>query len=305
MNGTSDWIFHSVPRRYKLPGALIEARQHGNVLTFEVTKYEERIEKDHTVYICFGGPRRGNPGLYATAIVLTAPALIDCEAWERKYEKEPFPEKAIRVRLKIERYLEPPVPRSDIIGLPKMAPTTFVKNNAQGTNFPLTPEQAMAIEELIPAPRALGVPTPAGNRSGRTLLVAPRFGPSKPDRLQNIHEAYLEELIASDLDQIEPGLTLIGRQRHAGAAGRIDLLCESSVGDIVVVELKRMGARAAGVVQQTMAYVGWARENLAGPNQQVRGIIVGGKPDTKLQYAVDGIPNLEFRSLSVSIRGTE
>jgi hypothetical protein len=31
----------------------------------------------------------------------------------------------------------------------------------------------------------------------------------------------------------------------------------------------------------------------------VRGIIVGGKPDTKLQYAVDGIPNPKFRSLNI------
>ena len=50
-----------------------------------------------------------------------------------------------------------------------------------------------------------------------------------------------------------------------------------------------------------MAYLGWARKHLAGPNQLVRGIIVGGKPDTKLQYAVDGISNLKFRSLNVSI----
>jgi RecB family endonuclease NucS len=111
----------------------------------------------------------------------------------------------------------------------------------------------------------------------------------------------MEHLIASDLDQIEPGLTLIGRQHDAGAAGRIDLLCRAAVGDIVVVELKRIGVRAAGVVEQTMAYVGWARKHLAGPNQRVRGIIVGGKPDTKLQYAVDGIPNLTFRSLNISI----
>jgi RecB family endonuclease NucS len=137
----------------------------------------------------------------------------------------------------------------------------------------------------------------------RAALGSPRRSPCAVSRIgcQNIHEAHLEELIASDLDQIEPGLTLIGRQHAAVAAGRIDLLCRSSVGDIVVVELKRIGARAAGVVEQTMAYVGWARRHLAGPNQQVRGIIVGCKPDTKLQYAVDGIPNLKFRSLNVSI----
>ncbi len=98
---------------------------------------------------------------------------------------------------------------------------------------------------------------------------------------------------------------MVGRQHDAGAAGRIDLLCHSSSGDIVVVELKRIGARAVGVIEQTMAYVGWARRHLAEPNQQVRGIIVGGKPDAKLQYALDGIPNLKYRSLNISIGDAE
>jgi hypothetical protein len=209
-------------------------------------------------------------------------------------------EKPLRVRLKIERRLEPPVARCDIYELPELAGHQFVTARI-GTNFPLTPGQASAIERLIAAPRGLGGPTPADNRSRSTRLAAPKSVRSQPDRLQNIHEAHLEDLIASDLDQIETGLTLIGRQHDAGAAGRIDLLCKSSVGDIVVVELKRISARAAGVVEQTMAYVGWARRHLAGPNQQVRGIIVGGKPDTKLQYAVDGIPNLKFRILNISI----
>ena len=49
---------------------------------------------------------------------------------------------------------------------------------------------------------------------------------------------------------------MIGLRCEAGAAGGIDLLCRSAVGDIVVVELKRIGARAAEVVEQTMVYVG-------------------------------------------------
>ena len=69
----------------------------------------------------------------------------------------------------------------------------------------------------------------------------------------------------------------------------------------MVVELKRIGAKATGVVEQTMAYVGWARKHFAGPNQQVRGIIVGSKLDPKVQYAIDGIPNLKYRCLNVSI----
>jgi Endonuclease NucS len=171
---------------------------------------------------------------------------------------------------------------------------TYSFHKCDGTKVKQAPQKFVRV---LPPNRA-----PASSaQSGSSMLTAAKSERSQLAPLQNIHEAHLEDLIASDLDQIEPGLKLIGRQRNAGAAGRIDLLCQSSAGDIVVVELKRIGARAAGVVEQTMAYVGWARKHLAGPDQQVRGIIVGGRPDTKLQYAVDGIPNLRFRSLNISI----
>ena len=172
--------------------------------------------------------------------------------------------------------------------------TLSFQKERDGTNVERAPQNFV---HVLPPSRA-----PASTaQSGSSMLAAVKSERTQLTPLQNIHEAYLEDLIASDLDRIEPGLTLIGRQRDAGAAGRIDLLCQSSGGDIVVVELKRIGVRAAGVVEQTMAYVGWARKHLAGPDQQVRGIIVGGRPDTKLQYAVDGIPNLRFRSLNISI----
>jgi hypothetical protein len=242
------WIFQSNPKHFNLPGALAEAPAHGDVLAFLVKpRYAADIKRGDTVYLWFGGQR--SPGLYATATVLTDPDKIPQEDWQLEFATKGVSHpwdavETLRVRLKIECRLRQPVARGDVIGLSEMAPNSFVRNNAQGTNFPLTPDQASAIERLIPAPCAPGDPVPADPRTSNPRLAG---------------------------------------------------------GDIVVVELKRIGARAAGVVEQTMAYVGWARKHLAGPDQQVRGIIVGGKPDTKLQYAVDGISNLKFRSLNVSI----
>jgi hypothetical protein len=293
------WIFQSVSQKFDLPAALKKAPEHDNVLAFLVNQHADKIMPRDTVYLWFGGNK--SPGLYAKATVQTRPAEIAYEGWQEDYAKVDFPPVALRVRLKIERLLEPPVARRDVIEISEMALSEFVRRNAQGTNFLLQPGEATAIERLLAEPRALGDPTPADIRSRSTQIAAPKSMHSKPKQLQNIHEAHLEDLIASDLEQIEPGLTLIGRQHDAGAAGRIDLLCRDAAGDIVVVELKRIGAKAAGVVEQTMAYVGWARKHLAGPGQQVRGIIVGGKPDAKLQYAVDGISNLTFRTLNVSI----
>lgn len=297
------WIFQSNPKYFDLPRALQEVPLHDNALVFLARQHVADIAPGDSVYLCHGGQK--NPGLYATATVQTRPAEIAPEEWQRKYGKEELPADAgvntpVRVRLKIARLLGSPVSRSEVYQLQELAGHRFVTAHI-GTNFKLTPEQANALDRLIAAPREIPSATTADNRSNRNRLSAGSSGNRQPSALQNVHEAHLEELIASDLDQIEPGLTLIGRQYDAGASGRIDLLCQSSSGDIVVVEVKRIGARAAGVVEQTMAYVGWARRHLARPDQHVRGVIVGGKPDAKLHYAVDGIPNLEFRSLNISI----
>ena len=105
--------------------------------------------------------------------------------------------------------MEPPVARCDIYELPELAGHQFVTAHI-GTNFPLTPGQAGAIERLIAAPRAVGDPAPADNRSRRTRLAAPKPRAQSAEPAAEHSLGPLEALIASDLDQIEPGLTLIG-----------------------------------------------------------------------------------------------
>jgi hypothetical protein len=166
------WIFHSVDHTYKLPEALKEAPRHGNVLSFRVSRYAAEITPGDTVYVCFGGPIKRSPGLYATATVLTLPDTIEPKAWERRYEAEPFPPAERGVWLKIEQLLVPPVPRGAIYR--ELPEHQFVKTHGNGTNFRLTPEQASTFERLIAAPRALGDPAPSGNRSRSARLAAPK-----------------------------------------------------------------------------------------------------------------------------------
>ena len=139
------WIFQSNPKHFDLPGALEEAPAHDNVIEFLVKQHKERIKPDDIVYLCFGGPRRGSPGLHATATVQTSPSAAIAPAdWQVHYATAgPHPwderaEKPLRVRLKIERRLEPPVARCDIYELPELAGHQFVTAHI-GTNFPLTP----------------------------------------------------------------------------------------------------------------------------------------------------------------------
>jgi hypothetical protein len=175
------WIFQSSPKHYRLPDALKEAPVHDNVIEWLVTRYDKEIMPGDTVYVCFGGQKK--PGLHATATVQTSPsAAIAPAEWEVAYEMEgphPWNGQPLRVLLKIERPLEPPVARSHIYQLPELAGHPFVTAHI-GTNFRLTPEQARAIERLIAAPRALAEPTPADNRSRKTRLAAPKPVRSRP-----------------------------------------------------------------------------------------------------------------------------
>jgi len=60
------------------------------------------------------------------------------------------------------------------------------------------------------------------------------------------------------LDEIEPGLSLVSRQLST-PAGRLDLFCRDVHGNYVVVELKKTQGTDQ-VVGQILRYMGWVRE---------------------------------------------
>lgn len=53
-------------------------------------------------------------------------------------------------------------------------------------------------------------------------------------------EAHLQELLAANPDEVEPGLVLI-RREHATPIGPVDLLCRDGTGNWVAIEVKRRG----------------------------------------------------------------
>lgn len=117
-----------------------------------------------------------------------------------------------------------------------------------------------------------------------------------------ILEANLENiLVERGVDQLEPGLKLIGRQVDTREVGRLDLLCEDKDGDLVVVELKRTAA-GPSIIDQTQRYMGWAKHHKAKSGQKVRGIIVVGAKDTALTYAVEANPMVQVKEFTLSIK---
>ncbi len=116
-----------------------------------------------------------------------------------------------------------------------------------------------------------------------------------------LSERNFENIIIERLEDIEKGLSLIKRQFSVDPVGRIDLLCEDKNKDLVVIELKKFGVANYSIIDQIARYMGWIKEHKAKQGQRVRGIIIVGKTDEKLEYAAKAIPNLQVKSYTFSI----
>jgi hypothetical protein len=112
------------------------------------------------------------------------------------------------------------------------------------------------------------------------------------DRLD---EKSLETVLANRPDLLESGLTVFQRQSRI-PVGRMDLLCIDRHRNYVVVEIKRPAADFREVVGQITSYMGWVRKNIATKGQSVRGIIVVGKRDKRLEYSLDLLPDISVRT---------
>jgi len=106
-------------------------------------------------------------------------------------------------------------------------------------------------------------------------------------------EKHLEEYIMKNWDIIDFGEELTvyrdedgtPAQQYVTDVGIVDILAKDTKGNFVVLELKRAESKYA-VVGQILNYMSWVEENLASDKEKVRGIIIVGKADNTLKYAL-------------------
>lgn len=117
------------------------------------------------------------------------------------------------------------------------------------------------------------------------------------DEMEFALERYLEDFIYDNWDKIDFGEKLKkfidedgneGKQYYTEDAGYIDILAKDSRGNFVVFELKK-GRKNDEVIGQVLRYVAWVRKNLATKGEEVRGIIVVGAKDKKLELALSEV----------------
>jgi RecB family endonuclease NucS len=117
--------------------------------------------------------------------------------------------------------------------------------------------------------------------------VYARLGFGNADGEFVILERGLEEAIKPNLDIL--GYKLAGdplqQQFDMGVGiGRSDLICTDKDGDLIVLELKR-GMASDQAIGQVLTYIGWMKENIAEPGQEVKGCILAGDYDERLRLA--------------------
>jgi len=100
-------------------------------------------------------------------------------------------------------------------------------------------------------------------------------------------EKDLRKYLATNPHKLGQKFELIGELFNIGEVGEIDILFKDRNGNHIVVETKK-GKSSDVVVGQIARYMGWVKRNLG---ENVRGIIVVSDPDTRLDHALEIIPN--------------
>jgi hypothetical protein len=107
-------------------------------------------------------------------------------------------------------------------------------------------------------------------------------------------ERDLEDQIVSQLDMLEPGLTLISRQ-ETSEVGRLDLLARDREGRTVIIELKAGEAKDSSI-GQIARYIGWYGQK---EGKSPRAILVASGFSEPVRWAAKAIPGLQLLTYRV------
>lgn len=123
-------------------------------------------------------------------------------------------------------------------------------------------------------------------------------------------EKHLEDFLVKNWKQTELGKQFdiyeedgeVVGQQYPSDTGPIDILAVSKdKRTLLVVELKK-GRASDNVVGQIQRYMGYVKEELAEPNQEIRGIIIALEDDIRIKRALSVTNNIEFYRYQVSFK---
>lgn len=123
-------------------------------------------------------------------------------------------------------------------------------------------------------------------------------------------EKHLEDFLVKNWSQTDLGKDYdiyaedgepVGQQ-YPTDTGPMDLLAvKKDKSELLVVELKK-GKASDVVVGQVLRYMGFVKEDLAEPNQTVRGVIIALEDDLRIRRALAVTPSIEFFRYQISFK---
>ena len=143
LHAQNTWIFQANPDQFDIDGALEKLSE----LSWLVNQHRSSIKSGDSVLLWRSGV---GAGIVALATVLDNPSeRLELEA-ETEFDREPskFSGARLRVRLHIDKRISPPIPRTLIAAEPRLKNMRII-TAPQGTNFPVTPEEAETLMDLI------------------------------------------------------------------------------------------------------------------------------------------------------------
>ena len=123
-------------------------------------------------------------------------------------------------------------------------------------------------------------------------------------------EEHLEDFLVENWGSTELGKTYniyeedgeVAGQQYPTDTGPMDILALSKDGkELLVVELKK-GRASDAVVGQIQRYMGYVLDELAEPEQSVRGCIIALEDDIRLRRALRAAKNIDFYRYQVSFK---
>ena len=168
------WIFQANPDLFDVRGASSKLDE----FTWLVRQHQEQIAAGDRVFLWESG---ADGGIVATATIIAAPSSMPMGQGEQAFvlSAEKFSGNQVRVRLKIDKRLDPVLRRSQILEVPGLRDLSILRQPV-GTNFPVTPEQAATIDRLI-------------EDAGAANIIVPRKD------LAAVHESFAANLAASHI----------------------------------------------------------------------------------------------------------
>lgn len=113
---------------------------------------------------------------------------------------------------------------------------------------------------------------------------------------------WAQTALGREYDIYEEEGEIIGQQYATTDTGRIDILAiRKDKKELLVVELKK-GRASDTVVGQVLRYMGYVAQELAEPDQTVKGVIIAQEDDQKIRRALPVVPNVNFYRYQVSFK---